>query len=90
MGTNIIIGKTESLEVEFEPEPLSRNPITKKISKTTTPINNKSILIRIRRVLSKFNQPTNSNKNKLLRYLFSFNTSSTCQYIKRLVMEYVS
>jgi len=56
IGTNIMIGKSESLEGEFELEPRSRNPIIKKIKKTTTPINNKNTAIKTRTFLSNLYQ----------------------------------
>lgn len=61
-----MIGKSESLEGEFELEPRSRNPIIKKIKKTITPINNKNTAINTRTVLSKLNPQTISNKTEVL------------------------
>ena len=53
MGTKIIIGNSESLEEEDEPEPLRRNPIKNKINRTT-PTKNRNTPIKRRTVLSNY------------------------------------
>lgn len=51
MGTNMIIGKSESLDGELVPDPPSCNPINNRMN-TTTPINNKNTPVIIWTVLA--------------------------------------